>query len=184
MTRRLSPWYRDKHRRRVADHLTPQLRDLIQLQPGEDVVFERYSDSVGGYVVLDPANPAIFKTLVRAAKAKLKLRLRATVSPPPRSIQASGEERSRKAPKTSKVMSTGVAPVSLDAATVARFGDMMASCRGSTAFDQRSVGPGIFQFREPATATEKAETDEVNEAAVPDAFMAAGRSKCRIHGNA
>jgi next-to-BRCA1 protein 1 len=44
-------------------------------------VFERYSDSAASYVTLDPANTHVYKTLFRAAKAKLKLRLRATVSP-------------------------------------------------------------------------------------------------------
>lgn len=44
-----------------------------------DVVFERFSDSAGSYVVLDTNNPAIYKQLYRAAKAKLKLRIKATV---------------------------------------------------------------------------------------------------------
>ena len=48
------------------------------MQPDENVVFERYSDSAGAYVVLDSDKPQIYKTLFRAAKAKLKLRLRAT----------------------------------------------------------------------------------------------------------
>ena len=43
------------------------------------VVFERYSDSASSYVVLDTANASAFKQLYRAAKAKLKLRIRATV---------------------------------------------------------------------------------------------------------
>jgi next-to-BRCA1 protein 1 len=49
------------------------------VQPDEHVVFERYSDSAGAYVVLDSDKPQIYKTLFRAAKAKLKLRLRATI---------------------------------------------------------------------------------------------------------
>lgn len=44
--------------------------------------FERYSDSAGTYVVLDSNNPAIYKQLYRAAKAKLKLRLKATITRP------------------------------------------------------------------------------------------------------
>ena len=41
--------------------------------------FDRFSDSAGTYITLDSNNPAIYKQLYRAAKAKLKLRLRATV---------------------------------------------------------------------------------------------------------
>lgn len=43
------------------------------------MVFERYSDSAAAYVTLDPANTHVYKTLLRAAKAKLKLRLRAII---------------------------------------------------------------------------------------------------------
>lgn len=43
-------------------------------------MFERFSDSAGAYIVLDSSSPQVYKTLFRAAKAKLKLRLRATVS--------------------------------------------------------------------------------------------------------
>lgn len=45
----------------------------------QTVVFERYSDSAGSYVILDPKNPAVYKQLYRAAKAKLKLRFKATI---------------------------------------------------------------------------------------------------------
>jgi next-to-BRCA1 protein 1 len=57
-----------------------QLRALLQLQPEDKVVFERYSDSQSGYVTLDPDHPQVYKTLFRAAKAKLKLRLKATLA--------------------------------------------------------------------------------------------------------
>jgi next-to-BRCA1 protein 1 len=56
-----------------------QLRQLLQVAPGQDVLFERYSDSAGAYVTLDANKPQVYKTLFRAAKAKLKLRLRATI---------------------------------------------------------------------------------------------------------
>lgn len=46
------------------------------------MVFERFSDSAATYIPLDSNNPAIYKQLYRAAKAKLKLRLKATVIPP------------------------------------------------------------------------------------------------------
>lgn len=56
-----------------------QLRAGLQIRDDEQVVFERYSDSAAAYVTLDSNAPAVYKTLFRAAKAKLKLRLRATV---------------------------------------------------------------------------------------------------------
>jgi next-to-BRCA1 protein 1 len=56
-----------------------QLRTLLQVNADEHVVFERYSDSTASYVTLESDKPQIYKTLFRAAKAKLKLRLRATV---------------------------------------------------------------------------------------------------------
>jgi next-to-BRCA1 protein 1 len=42
-------------------------------------VFERYSDSAGTFVTLDPENTPVYKQLFRAAKAKLKLRIKATI---------------------------------------------------------------------------------------------------------
>lgn len=42
-------------------------------------MFERYSDSAAAFVVLDPNNSAVYKQLYRAAKAKLKLRLKVTI---------------------------------------------------------------------------------------------------------
>ena len=45
-------------------------------------MFERFSDSAATYIPLDSNNPAIYKQLYRAAKAKLKLRLKATIISP------------------------------------------------------------------------------------------------------
>lgn len=45
------------------------------------MVLQRYSDSSADYVTLNENNPQVFKTLIRAAKAKGKLRLKATVTP-------------------------------------------------------------------------------------------------------
>jgi next-to-BRCA1 protein 1 len=56
-----------------------QLRTFLQIKADEQVVFERYSDSSASYVTLESDKPQVYKTLFRAAKAKLKLRLRATV---------------------------------------------------------------------------------------------------------
>jgi next-to-BRCA1 protein 1 len=66
--------------RDLGAHVLPEkLRTLLQLTADDEVVFERYSDSAGAYVTLDSDKPQIYKTLFRAAKAKLKLRLKATL---------------------------------------------------------------------------------------------------------
>ncbi|MCJ1251609.1 hypothetical protein MMC30_008844 [Trapelia coarctata] len=62
-----------------ANTLPDKLRSLIACPPTKNVVFERYSDSAGLYITLDSNNPSVYKQLYRAAKAKLKLRIRATV---------------------------------------------------------------------------------------------------------
>ena len=48
-------------------------------------MFERFSDSAGAYITLDSNNPSVYKQLYRAAKAKLKLRIKATVTEVPSS---------------------------------------------------------------------------------------------------
>lgn len=64
----------------LGAHVLPsKLRSLLQVKADEEIVFERYSDSSASYVTLDAEKPQVYKTLFRAAKAKLKLRLRATV---------------------------------------------------------------------------------------------------------
>ena len=57
------------------------MRILLAIPANTEVLFERYSDSAGTYVTLDSTNPSIYKQLYRAAKAKLKLRLKATTMP-------------------------------------------------------------------------------------------------------
>lgn len=51
------------------------------MAPGVDVTLERYSDSAGAYIVLDSESPGVYKQLYRAAKAKLRLRIKATTKP-------------------------------------------------------------------------------------------------------
>ncbi|KAL4981753.1 hypothetical protein BDW68DRAFT_171927 [Aspergillus falconensis] len=65
-----------------ARTLPQNLRQLLGTPADTNVIFERYSDSAGSYVQLDSNNPAVFKQLYRAAKAKLKLRIKATVAQP------------------------------------------------------------------------------------------------------
>ncbi|KAH2977152.1 hypothetical protein KXW58_006055 [Aspergillus fumigatus] len=66
--------------RELGARVLPQkLRQLIGVPPDSNIIFERYSDSAGCYVRLDSENLAVYKQLYRAAKAKLKLRIRATL---------------------------------------------------------------------------------------------------------
>ena len=55
-----------------------QLRSLLGVPTGQEVLFERFSDSAGAFIELDSNNPQVWKQLHRAAKAKLRLRIRAT----------------------------------------------------------------------------------------------------------
>lgn len=61
-----------------ANTLPGKLRELLSIPDGDEVIFERWSDSAASYVVLDSNKPAIYKQLYRAAKAKLKLRIKVT----------------------------------------------------------------------------------------------------------
>ncbi|RAL06884.1 ZZ type zinc finger domain protein [Aspergillus homomorphus CBS 101889] len=61
-----------------ARTLPQNLRQLLSVPEDANVVFERYSDSASCYVHLDSQNPAVYKQLYRAAKAKLKLRIKVT----------------------------------------------------------------------------------------------------------
>jgi next-to-BRCA1 protein 1 len=56
---------------------------LLGVPADANVSFERYSDSAACYVLLDSENHAVYKQLYRAAKAKLKLRIKATTITPP-----------------------------------------------------------------------------------------------------
>lgn len=52
------------------------------------VQIERFSDSSSAYVALDPSNTGTYKQLYRAAKAKLKLRIKVTAIDPTAAIVA------------------------------------------------------------------------------------------------
>ncbi|KAI0601277.1 hypothetical protein F4775DRAFT_440408 [Biscogniauxia sp. FL1348] len=66
-----------------VNSLENKLRSFLHIPTATAATIERYSDSAGSYVVLDPANIAVYKQLYRAAKAKLKLKLRVTTHPQP-----------------------------------------------------------------------------------------------------
>ncbi|OOF98528.1 hypothetical protein ASPCADRAFT_204265 [Aspergillus carbonarius ITEM 5010] len=63
-----------------ARTLPQNLRQLLGVPEDVNVIFERYSDSASCYIHLDSENPAVYKQLYRAAKAKLKLRIKATTT--------------------------------------------------------------------------------------------------------
>lgn len=144
--------------------LPAKLRHLLCIAPEQDVIFERFSDSAGGYITLDPTNPAVFKTLIRAAKAKLKLRLKATVTP-------SYDAQIKQEEEETTVATEG--PV------IARTPVYVAPARDSTAVNEHAVGPGIFNFRESIVAQDQSEKKEAlvasEEAPLPRSFIAASK---------
>ncbi|KAK4628323.1 uncharacterized protein CLAFUR5_04242 [Fulvia fulva] len=131
--------------RDLGAHTLPRkLRSVLDIKPEQTVLLERYSDSAGGYITLDESNPQVFKTLIRAAKAKLKLRLKATVSPVSIPVVEEEETLMPKMPEMNPI-------------------------RDSTALDQRSIGSGIFQFKEARASQQTLVNDE---APVPRPFTA------------
>ena len=52
------------------------------MPPKHILTLERFSDSAGSYITLDTQIPSVYKQLYRAAKAKGKLRIKATISEP------------------------------------------------------------------------------------------------------
>ncbi|KAI9849095.1 MAG: hypothetical protein M1837_005325 [Sclerophora amabilis] len=65
-----------------ANVLPGKLRTLLAIPPSQGVRFERYSDSAASFIWLDPNCPSVYKQLYRAAKAKLKLRIKAVLLDP------------------------------------------------------------------------------------------------------
>ncbi|KAI6248224.1 hypothetical protein HI914_03692 [Erysiphe necator] len=63
----------------VPSTLQDKLCQLLEIPKGSKAVFERYSDSSKTYVVLDPNNVSSYQQLYRAARAKLRLRLRVSI---------------------------------------------------------------------------------------------------------
>jgi len=125
--------------------LPAKLRTALQIDPAQHVVLERYSDSVGDYIVLDENNPQVYKTLNRAAKAKLKLRLKATVTP-----------LTMLAIRQPDVFNTPTKPVQAQDSTP----------------EQRNIGSGIFQFRDARASRPASIVDRPEEAPTPKPFVA------------
>lgn len=101
---------------------------------------------------------------MRAAKAKGKLRLRATVSPnllqPSTTTPTLLQDSTITPPllQDSTLMSSLLQDPTNDILK-----QVSAPCRGSTAFDQRSVGTGIFQFREPTVESTSDKSEHLPE---------------------
>ena len=55
------------------------MRELLQVPANQTLILERFSDSSAAFVPVDIRTPSSYKQLFRAAKAKLKLRLRASL---------------------------------------------------------------------------------------------------------
>lgn len=150
-----------------------QLRSALSIKPEQKVTFERFSDSAGGYITLDPSNPQVFKTLNRAAKAKLKLRLKATVTPDPAVEAATNEaldeiiNETTTNSKKEQTLEEIAAKNKMEPIIVQTPVHQKNAQRGSKASDGKSVGSGIFQFRE-ARASEQTLVDD--EAPVPRPF--------------
>ncbi|KAI0206856.1 hypothetical protein F4808DRAFT_405552 [Astrocystis sublimbata] len=59
-----------------------KVRAFLDIPEGTTAIIERYSDSATTFVTLSNANVSVYKQLYRAAKAKLKLKLRVTTIVP------------------------------------------------------------------------------------------------------
>ncbi|KAI5359540.1 putative Zinc finger, ZZ-type, immunoglobulin-like, Next to BRCA1, central domain-containing protein [Septoria linicola] len=151
--------------------LPDKLRQVLDIKPEQVVVLERFSDSAGDYITLDQSNPQVFKTLIRAAKAKGKLRLKATVAP----VVAPQEKETVEAKAAPKQMEPIIVRSPVQLARPSQVPDYHQSPlyqaplpRESVSFDQRSIGSGIFQFRDARNSQQTLINDE---APVPQPFV-------------
>jgi next-to-BRCA1 protein 1 len=142
----------------LGAHVLPdKLRTILSLQPDQDVLFERYSDSAASYVTLDADKPQVYKTLFRAAKAKLKLRLRVSIPgeepvPTPTPAPVAPQSTPAEAPPAQETSSADLTQGNeTDSLVIARSPDSKADAPVSSV--------------SPLKATEKEE-----EAPVPQAF--------------
>jgi next-to-BRCA1 protein 1 len=145
----------------LGAHVLPgKLRAILSLQPEQDVLFERYSDSAASYVTLDADKPQVYKTLFRAAKAKLKLRLRVSIPgeepvPPPTSAPAAPHSIPAEAPPAREMSSNDPTPQA----------NVTASLVIAHSPDSKAE-----QLPSPVSPPKVADNEE--EAHVPQAFIA------------
>ena len=134
-------------------------------------MLERFSDSAGGYITLNQSNPQVFKTLIRAAKAKGKLRLKATVSPLAVPQEKEVVEVQAAPKQAAPLIVRSPLPVAHSRQTMDNGGSQVPQAsppRDSVSFDQRSIGSGIFQFRDARNSQQTLISDE---APVPQPFF-------------
>ncbi|KAF2155829.1 hypothetical protein K461DRAFT_251869 [Myriangium duriaei CBS 260.36] len=140
----------------TADVLPARLISILGLPTDKQVTFERFSDSAGGFITLESTNTAVYKTLVRAAKAKLKLRLRALVEGEP--VQT-GSVISQ----TSKVLTSDIMARPDILASLSKLPqptDRKDAFQKSYNLDhvkvhaRKNIGAGIFEFKDTHTSTQ------------------------------
>ncbi|KAI9671945.1 MAG: hypothetical protein M1817_002324 [Caeruleum heppii] len=88
-----------------ANVFPAKLRSLLGVPQNQEVLFERFSDSSASFIPLDSNNPSVYKQLYRAAKAKLKLRIKATV------VSSESSEKTTAVPSTASDSSPAEQPV-------------------------------------------------------------------------
>ncbi|KAK6599853.1 zz type zinc finger domain-containing protein [Botrytis cinerea] len=132
-----------------------RLRFLLAIPATSEATFERYSDSAAAFIVLDATNPSVYKQLYRAAKAKLKLRLKVTIKdkepvlPKPASVE--DEEPTSAKPVVAQSQSPPVTmPVPPPSTTE------IPNARRSVAFDSeaRAEARAEAQFKESIAAVQ------------------------------
>ncbi|KAH9873160.1 hypothetical protein J1614_005558 [Plenodomus biglobosus] len=150
----------------LGAHVLPdKLRAILGIPNSQEVVFERYSDSAAAYVHLRTDNAQVYKTLFRAAKAKLKLRLKASIPgevwdapapPPPASMD---EQQPSPLPSIHRSSAETLAPE----------GGAPISSALAQSPNTRAPAPK-FEPISPSSPTKLADTE--GEAPVPRSFTA------------
>ncbi|WPH01256.1 Hypothetical protein R9X50_00409400 [Acrodontium crateriforme] len=147
-----------------ANVLPDKLRQCLNIKPEQTAVFERFSDSAGGFVTLDPTKPQVFKTLIRAAKAKLKLRIKATVTPLDEVTKTPVPEMKENKTVPTIVRSSTTEMISPRTVQM----QSLVHPQEPETVDGRPYGAGIFEFR-AARASQQTLVD-TSEAPVPLPF--------------
>ncbi|CAK7234956.1 hypothetical protein SCUCBS95973_009108 [Sporothrix curviconia] len=88
--------------------LEAKLRDFLAIEEDKPYHFERFSDSAANHIPLVHTNPSVYRQLLRAAKAKQKLKLRVVYEPTEGTTAAAEAE----ADNTSKA--AGPRPVTIE----------------------------------------------------------------------
>lgn len=127
-------------------------------------MFERYSDSSASYVTLDSEKPQVYKTLFRAAKAKLKLRLRATIPGEQPEVPAFAPTRSLEATPSDVPSLHRVSADTLRPHTVAPVSPVIAR--------SPETSPSVAKFEPISPVSPPKPVDAEGEAPLPRSFTA------------